>query len=70
MSGMVAGSSNAAAMGPQHAFIWYGGQLIDLGTLGGSACADCNSGTDGPNSGGEAAVGSETSARRQQHQCF
>jgi probable HAF family extracellular repeat protein len=60
-AGMVAGSSNAAAMGPQHAFIQYGGQLIDLGTLGGAACPDCNSGADGPNAGGEVAIGSETS---------
>jgi probable HAF family extracellular repeat protein len=60
-AGMVAGSSNASAMGPQRAFIWYGGQLIALGTLGGSACADCNSEADGPNAGGEVALGSETS---------
>jgi len=60
-AGMVAGSSNSAPMGPQVAFIWYGGHLIDLGTLGGQACPGCNSGADGPNAGGEVAIGSETS---------
>lgn len=59
-AGMVAGSSNAAPKGPQVAFIWYGGQLINLGTPGGSACPNCNSGADGPNAGGEVAIGSDT----------
>ena len=53
--GWVAGSSNLVPNGPQHAFLWYGsGPLRDLGTLGGP-----NSGADGPNLYGEAAVGSE-----------
>jgi probable HAF family extracellular repeat protein len=53
--GWVAGSSNLVPNGPQHAFLWYGaGALRDLGTLGGP-----NSGADGPNLYGEAAVGSE-----------
>jgi probable HAF family extracellular repeat protein len=53
--GWVAGSSNLVPNGPQHAFLWYGaGPLKDLGTLGGP-----NSGADGPNLYGEAAVGSE-----------
>lgn len=53
--GWVAGSSNLVPNGPQHAFLWYGaGTLRDLGTLGGP-----NSGADGPNLYGEAAVGSE-----------
>ncbi|MFZ0589983.1 MAG: hypothetical protein WAM39_05850, partial [Bryobacteraceae bacterium] len=61
-AGWVAGSSNLTAGGPQHAFLWYGtGPLKDLGTLGGPACPGCNSGADGPNLGGEAAIGSETS---------
>jgi len=61
-AGWVAGSSNLVAGGPQHAFLWYGrGPLKDLGTLDGSACLGCNSGADGPNASGEAAVGSETS---------
>jgi probable HAF family extracellular repeat protein len=61
-AGWVAGSSNLTAGGPQHAFLWYGGgRLHDLGTLNGSACPACNSGADGPNLSGEAAVSSETS---------
>ena len=56
-AGWVAGSSNLVPNGPQHAFLWYGaGPLVDLGTLGGP-----NSGVDGPNLYGEAAVGSEIS---------
>jgi probable HAF family extracellular repeat protein len=56
-TGWVAGSSNLVPNGPQHAFLWYGaGPLVDLGTLGGP-----NSGVDGPNLYGEAAVGSELS---------
>lgn len=35
--------------------------MKDLGTLGGPDCPGCNSGADGPNLSGEAAVGSETS---------
>jgi len=61
-AGWVAGSSSLTAGGPQHAFLWYGGgHLHDLGTLDGAACPTCNSGADGPNASGEAAIGSETS---------
>ena len=61
-AGWVAGSSNLTAGGPQHAFLWFGhGPLTDLGTLEGAACPGCNSGADGPNARGEAAIGSETS---------
>lgn len=61
-AGWVAGSSNLVSGGPQHAFLWYGrGPLKDLGTLEGAACPGCNSAADGPNTSGEAAVGSETS---------
>jgi probable HAF family extracellular repeat protein len=61
-AGWVAGSSNLTSGGPQHAFLWYGGgHLHDLGTLDGPTCPACNSGADGPNGSGEAAVGSETS---------
>jgi probable HAF family extracellular repeat protein len=45
----------------QTAFLWYGRHMIDLGTLGGLACPDCNSQAGGPNAGGEAAIVSETS---------
>ena len=55
--GWVAGQSNLVPNGPQHSFLWYGnGPLVDLGTLGGP-----NSGADGPNLYGEAAIGSELS---------
>src|ERR1035441_8753944 len=61
-AGWVAGSSNLVPDGPQHAFLWYGGgHLQDLGTWEGDACPACNSGVDGPNAYGEAAIGSETS---------
>ena len=60
--GWVAGSSNLTAGGPQHAFLWFGGgPLIDIGTYQGTACPSCNSGADGPNVLGEAAIGTETS---------
>jgi len=61
-AGWVGGAANQTSGGPQHAFLWYGGgQLHDLGTLGGSACSGCNSGADGPNAAGEAAIDSEIS---------
>jgi probable HAF family extracellular repeat protein len=57
--GWVAGSSNLIPGGPQHAFLWYGGDpLKDLGTLGG-----LNSAADGPNWFGEAPVISEIAKR-------
>ena len=62
--GWVGGSSNLTPGGPQHAFLWYGGgPLKDLGTLGGTACPNCNSEADGPNWSGDAPVISETSQK-------
>lgn len=45
----------------QTAFVWYGGQPVNLGTLGGSACPDCSSEGEAASANGEAAVSSETS---------
>src|SRR5258705_2137655 len=45
-SGMVAGGANTAGQNDfvmQTAFLWYGGQPISLGTLGGSECPDGSS---------------------------
>jgi probable HAF family extracellular repeat protein len=61
--GWVAGASNLTPGGPQHAFVWKGsGPLIDLGTLGGTACPTCNSGASVPNEAGEVELGSDTAA--------
>lgn len=54
-AGVVAGSSAASGSFNQHAALWNGGQIKDLGTLGGP-----NSGAGGPNANLEAAVSSET----------
>lgn len=45
----------------QTAVLWYTGQPINLGTLGGSACPDCSSEGAAASMIGEAAVLSETS---------
>lgn len=63
-AGEVAGGSATAAQSglSATAFLWYGGRMINLGTLDGpEKCPACNSGADGPNASGEAAIGSETS---------
>ena len=55
-AGAVGGSSNLSVDDPaQHAVIWYRGQTIDLGTLGGP-----NSAAGGPNANFAAPVNSET----------
>jgi probable HAF family extracellular repeat protein len=45
----------------QTAFLSYGGRTIDLGTLGGSQCPNCNSETAGTSASGVSAVISEIS---------
>src|SRR5579863_1413092 len=63
-AGVVAGGSATPTQSGglnQTAFLWRGGAMINLGTLGGAACPDCNSEAGGPNGGGEAALISETS---------
>ncbi len=60
-TGWTAGNASLVSGGPQHAFLWYGaGHLADLGTLGGANCPTCNSGANGLNASGQAAVSSET----------
>jgi probable HAF family extracellular repeat protein len=44
----------------QTAFLWYGGQPINLGTLGGSACPKCSSEGAAASAGGAVGVLSET----------
>jgi probable HAF family extracellular repeat protein len=62
-TGVVAGGAATANQTDgiaQTAFLWFGGNIINLGTLGGSDCPDCNSEAGGPNSWGVAPVISET----------
>lgn len=64
-SGMVAGGSNTAGQNDfiiQTAFLWYGGQPISLGTLGGAACPDCSSEGSAVSANGTVALLSETAA--------
>jgi probable HAF family extracellular repeat protein len=62
-SGMVAGGANTPGQKDlikQTAFLWYGGQPISLGTLGGSACPDCSSEGSAVAANGSVAMISET----------
>jgi probable HAF family extracellular repeat protein len=45
----------------QTAFLWHGGHMINLGTLGGRNCPACNSEAGGPNASSESPLVSETS---------
>jgi probable HAF family extracellular repeat protein len=44
----------------QTGFVWYRGQIINIGTLGGADCPDCSSEAGGPNAAGLSPVLSET----------
>jgi len=62
-SGMVAAGGNTAGQNDsvmQTAFVWYGGQPISLGTLGGSECPDCSSEGAAVSANGTVALLSET----------
>jgi probable HAF family extracellular repeat protein len=62
-SGMVAGGANTPGQNDfiaQTAFLWYGGQPINLGTLDGSACSSCSSQGSAASANGSVAMISET----------
>jgi probable HAF family extracellular repeat protein len=62
-AGVVSGGAATATQTDfvsQTGFLWYRGQIINVGTLGGAACPDCNSEAGGPNAAGLAPVISET----------
>src|SRR5512142_1439287 len=44
----------------QTGFLWFQGQMVSVGTLGGSACPSCSSEAGGPNASGVSPVLSET----------
>ena len=47
----------------QTAFLWYRGQIYNLGTLNGTACPDCSSEAGGPNASAASPLLSETANR-------
>jgi probable HAF family extracellular repeat protein len=62
-AGAVAGGAatpNQVDFLSQTGFVWKNGKMLKIGTLGGSACPDCNSEAGGPNARGVAALISET----------
>jgi probable HAF family extracellular repeat protein len=64
-AGVVAGGAATASQTGgvyQTAFLWHRGHMINLGTLGGAGCPDCNSEAGGPNANGDAPILSETSS--------
>jgi probable HAF family extracellular repeat protein len=64
-AGVVGGGAATAAQIDgisQTAFLWYRGQIVNMGTLGGSACPDCSSESAGSDAGGVAALLSETAS--------
>lgn len=44
----------------QTGFLWFQGQMVNVGTLGGAACPDCSSEAGGPNANGLSPILSET----------
>jgi len=61
-NGMLTGGSATASQSgglAQTAFLWSRGRLTNLGTLGGSACPNCNSAGSAASANGDAAVLSE-----------
>jgi probable HAF family extracellular repeat protein len=64
-SGMVAGGAATPTQTDfisQTAFLWYGGQPINLGTLGGPACPGCSSAGSAASVNGSVAMISETAS--------
>lgn len=62
-AGFVAGGANTAGQNDlvaQTGFLWYGGQPINLGTLGGAACPGCSSQGAAASANGTVAMLSET----------
>ena len=62
-AGFVTGGANTPGQNDlvaQTGFLWYGGQPINLGTLGGSACPGCSSQGAAASANGSVAVLSET----------
>jgi probable HAF family extracellular repeat protein len=62
-AGVVSGGAATATQTDffsQTGFLWHRGQIINVGTLGGAACPDCNSEAGGPNAAGLSPVISET----------
>jgi uncharacterized membrane protein len=62
-SGVVVGGANTSGQNDpvaQTGFVWFGGQPISLGTLGGSGCPDCSSEGSAASANGSVALLSET----------
>src|SRR5512146_1152651 len=54
-SGIVSGGAatpNQQDFVSQTGFLWFHGQLVNVGTLGGAACPGCSSEAGGPNASG------------------